>query len=374
MTQPAPPSIRYPRRRLQRLICRLFARLLLPLFFRIRITGKDNFPRSGPLITVGNHVAVMEAVLMAVYSPWLIEMLGSVDIPHEKFNAWIINFFGYIPIFRGRMERRAMHQALEVLAQNGVIGVFPEGGIWDTGSMKPQTGVAWLSQKSGVPVLPIAFGGTLGALADAFKFKRPQLTMTIGKPIPPASASSGEDRRAYLEEYANQVMSAVYALLPAEQRHIQPKITHETFKLEIALHDRRGQPVEIPPDLLIHHSAALVKFLHRPAILKIFDINLHLPVKPIQNLHTHPTAAQISQSLCAILDYLANDNPYLLTYRFGPKEGEAMQLGLQELLALSAWAVQSDYTLHLTPIRRFFSAPNETQITQTRQGEFKHWM
>ena len=62
-------TIAYPRKIVARGIARTLGRVLLPAAFRIRITGRGSFPQRGPLIVVGNHVAAMEAVLMAVYTP-----------------------------------------------------------------------------------------------------------------------------------------------------------------------------------------------------------------------------------------------------------------------------------------------------------------
>jgi 1-acyl-sn-glycerol-3-phosphate acyltransferase len=76
-------TLAYPCRKVTRGIIRLMGRLLLPIVFRLHISGQENFPQSGPLLVVGNHIAVMEAVLMAVFTPWQAEILGAADIPHE---------------------------------------------------------------------------------------------------------------------------------------------------------------------------------------------------------------------------------------------------------------------------------------------------
>ena len=78
---------------------------------------------------VGNHTAAMEVVLMSVYAPWIIEFMGSIDIPHEKFIAAIIHAYGFIPVFRGNVTYSSMKTGVDVLKQNGVLGIFPEGGI-----------------------------------------------------------------------------------------------------------------------------------------------------------------------------------------------------------------------------------------------------
>jgi 1-acyl-sn-glycerol-3-phosphate acyltransferase len=57
-------TIIIPRKIITRDVVRTLGRLLLPVACRIRITGRENFPKRGPLLVVGNHAAAMEAVLM----------------------------------------------------------------------------------------------------------------------------------------------------------------------------------------------------------------------------------------------------------------------------------------------------------------------
>jgi hypothetical protein len=117
----------------------------------------------------------------------------------------------------------------------------------------------------------------------------------------------------------------------------------------------------------------LAKFLHRPGILKIFTSNLNLPTRPLQNLDHETDPERIAEAVRAILDYLREDNPYLLTYRFGPQEAEAMRLGLEELLVIANWASGSGLRLILTPIRRYIS-PDGEEVVQVKQGAFERWM
>lgn len=367
-------TIPYPRKRLARGIARFMGRLLVPLLFKIKIEGQENFPESGPLIIVGNHMAVMETVMMTVFTPWPPEMLGSVDVPHEFITRIMTQLYGYIPIWRGQVDRKAMQQALSVLEQGGVLGLFPEGGIWDPGAMKAHTGVAWLSYHSKTPVLPMGFSGTPGALGAAFRFERPDLNMNVGKPIAPADPLPGEARRDFYKRYAAQVLEEINRLRPDGGRTVGDQVKDESFELRITLHDQQDVPQEIPDGLRIRNPQALAKLLHRPGILKIFRKNLRLPVAALQELEHEPDPAALEAASEAILDYLKKVNPYLLTYRFGPKEAESMRTGLQELNTLSHWAAAHQKHLHIVPVRRYYLENQDQEIVQTSQDTMEDWM
>jgi 1-acyl-sn-glycerol-3-phosphate acyltransferase len=367
-------SIRYPRKIVTRSLLKFLGQVLVKTLCQIDILGQENFPKTGPLIVVGNHTAVVEAVLLIAFSPWQIEMMGAADIPHEKMNQIISDLFGFIPVNRGNIDRSALQAAISVLDQNGVIGIFPEGGIWEPGLMRAQTGVAWLSYRGNSPVLPIGFSGTLGSLGQAFKFNRPKLTMHVGSTIPKLQKQTGIPRKKLFENYSERVMTEVRKLVLPDDPSLQERIKDETFELSLTISDSSGNHPEIPAELEIDHPVALTKFLHRPAILKIFRSNLNLPTDALENLDTITDPQVIDAALYHVIHYLRQENPFLLSYRFGPKEAEEMLMGICELKEITAWASGQNYQLKLTPVRRFFSIPDGQEIVQTKQGNFKGWM
>ena len=121
MTDPT-ATVEYPRWRPARSTIRGVGGVLVAGLTRPKTTGLDHFPEHGPLIVVGNHIAAMEAVLMVVTAPWQMEMLGPGHIA-------IARFHGYTPINSSNPDRQPLTQALDVLRQDGILGMFPEGGI-----------------------------------------------------------------------------------------------------------------------------------------------------------------------------------------------------------------------------------------------------
>lgn len=367
-------SLRYPRKRLARFLVRLFGRSLLPVLFQLEITGMENFPRNGPLLVVGNHTAAMEAVMLNIFSPRPIEMLSAADMPAERITEIVADLYGVIPLHRGSYDRAALRNALDVLKQGGFIGLFPEGGIWQEGKKKALPGIAWLSVQSGAPVLPIGFNDTSGAMSAGLKFKRPNLTMRVGQVISPAKLPTGKSRKEYLQEYADQVMEAVHQLVPQDEYTTEPEIVDERFELKVTLLDQNQLALQLPDHFRIRQAIPLAKFLHRPAILKIFRINLDLPVEPLQELADRPAVSDLISACQAVLDYLAEENPYLLTYRFGVKEGQSMEDGIKELHQLLLWCREKYYQVQIQPTRLYYSLKEGREIQQTEQGSYQSWM
>jgi 1-acyl-sn-glycerol-3-phosphate acyltransferase len=377
-------SIAYPRRQVARGALRLVARALLPLLSRTEVTGREHFPEGGPLLVVGNHIAAMEVVLMVTYAPWTIELLGPGDIPPPPAMHAIARLHGYIPIYRGSPDRGALTQALEVLEQGGVVGLFPEGGIWDTGDKPAKRGVAWLSHRAQAPILPIGFGGVEGALTALLRLQRPRLSMSVGTVMPPVTLEEGAPRKDALRQAAARVMGEVERLIPPGDRMQHPTLRDERFELHLSLHDASGAEVALPPERAIAHAAALCKVFYRPAILDIWEHDLHMPVAALRHMEADRLRsaddrpgdndpAGLAAALDHVLRYVQETNPGFLSYRFGMREGAAMAAGLEELRALARWAAAAGHTLSVTMVRRYTLTDREGEIVEHSPGQAHAW-
>lgn len=364
----------FPRRRVIRFISKGVFRALLNFFFRIEIEGLENFPKHGPLLVVGNHTGAMEVVLLNAYAPNQIEMLSGADMPTEKITEVINLIYGSIPVNRGFYDRAALQTALDVLKQDGMVGIFPEGGVWEVGKQRALPGISWLSYRSGAPILPVGFNDTSGAMGAGLSFKRPYLKMYVGAILPPASIPEGIAKKVYFHKHAARVMETVYQLVPLDDAPHQEDISNERFDFEISLRDPAGDPVDLPVELLPEHRSELGRFFHLPNLLDIFQVNLEFPILPLKNLNTDPAPEKIIAAIKPILEYLETENPYLITYRFGVSTGLAMEEGLKELLQTLEWISEKNFYPSLRAIRRYFSIPEQKEIIQREQTSAQPWM
>ena len=365
-------SVKYPRKVLLRKGMTGLGKVLLSLMADIKINGKERLPEKGPIILAGNHVAVMEAVLMAVYNPGLVEFIGNGDIPFDPNYAFIANAYGLIPVNRGNLDLKGLQMGLDVLDQNGILCVFPEGGIWNPAQMQAQIGVAWLSYKSKAPVLPSGFGGMQDALNKILKFKHPTLEMNVGEVLPPVELKDDTlTMKENLQIAANQILGEINALIPHEDLHRFHKKVDEKYELEINVFPLTSKE-DIPEAYQIKHGYAYAHFLFNPTMMDVLYRNLSLPIRPIKEVIFKDNFDPILSAWQSILDYLA-DNPGYFTYRFGVEEGLAVREALEELIRLGKWVQQSGYDLTLYPIRRYRNANTGARVIE-RGGCFPKGM
>jgi 1-acyl-sn-glycerol-3-phosphate acyltransferase len=195
-------------------------RLALGALTRLEILGRENLPPGGPLILVANHFSFIDPLAMIRSTPWPLEFLAGAHMPNAPaVVTWIPKVWGVFPVHRGSAARSALRAAERVLAQNGVLGIFPEGGNWATVLRPARPGAAYLAARSGAPILPIGIDGLVDVFPRLRRGGRAKVTIRIGKQFGPFQVNgSGQERREQLDAIGHRMMRKIAALIPEERR------------------------------------------------------------------------------------------------------------------------------------------------------------
>lgn len=209
--------------RIARKILRPIFRGLFHLLSSIRIHGLENVPKSGAYLVAINHISLFEAPFVVAFWPTELEAMGAVEVWSRKGQNILARLYRGIQVHRGQYDRQVMEQALAILASSRPLLIAPEGGrTHRPGLRRAFPGIAYLVEKTGIPVVPVGVvGSTDDFLQRALRLERPKLEMNIGKPfqLPPILAK-GEARRQARQRNADLVMLEIAALLPPEYRGI----------------------------------------------------------------------------------------------------------------------------------------------------------
>ncbi|MFP4510677.1 MAG: lysophospholipid acyltransferase family protein [Spirochaetaceae bacterium] len=341
-----------------RIVLKKIGQLLLRGFTRHTIQGAENIPLRGPCIIAGNHRGLMEVFLMVSASPRPIEVLGAGDVPLDRRYRYVARAYGFIPYKRGQMDRRALMKAQKVLKRGEVVGIFPEGGIWKAGRKTAHRGVAWLSETSGAPVVPVGFGGITSAIDRALRLQKPRLETRIAPPLP--APRDRRDRRAAMSEFAEHVLDRIDTLIPEwDQAEVQEP-DFEEFTLQVHLR----APSETSEDSWrevsdrIAHADDLARFFHIPVLVDVLYTNLHRRgLYPFRDFTRSYPAADIARAAAVVIGHVKRTNPAFLTYRLGDEPAARVMQALDSLrvLAESHSALDVEHTLYMriTPIHRW---------------------
>ena len=133
--------------------------------------------------------------------------------------AAFMNAVGVHPMNREGVDVDALRWNLNLLKNDQVVVLFPEGTRSRTGGMSHgMSGVAYLALKSQAPVLPVAIIGSEKVNSFA-RLPMPlcSVKVRIGQPFS-LPVIEGRVPRPVLEDLTTMIMSRVAALLPPEYR------------------------------------------------------------------------------------------------------------------------------------------------------------
>ncbi|HEV3401016.1 MAG TPA: lysophospholipid acyltransferase family protein [Acidimicrobiales bacterium] len=215
-------SRRYPARLARALIVDDVLRPLVHLLGSPEVSGLDRIADlDPPAIFVCNHHSHLDTALLLTSLPPRFRHRAVVGAAADYFfttpfrSALSALSIGAIPIERHRVNRRSSDLAAELIDDGWSLVVFPEGGRSPDGwAQEFRGGAAYLSVRSGRPVVPVYAEGTRRVMKKGDRYPTP-----VGRPFArgsgvhvafggPLLPDAGEDSR----RFAMRVAAAVAAV------------------------------------------------------------------------------------------------------------------------------------------------------------------
>lgn len=199
---------------------RFFIAPLARAVYRPRVEGRENVPRTGPVIFASNHLSFIDSIAIPVASPRPVHFLAKSTYFEKWASRQFFTAIGAIAVERGagKAALDALDQQRALLDDGRAVALYPEGTRSLDGRLyKGRTGVAFLALQTGAPVVPVGLIGTdkmmpVGAKVPSTKER---ITVRFGEPLdlsPHGPASSGRARRGATDE----IMAAIHALSEQE--------------------------------------------------------------------------------------------------------------------------------------------------------------
>ncbi len=159
-----------------------FVRLLLApalrLWFRVRISGSEHIPSHGAAIVAPNHKSFLDAFFVGIATRRHVRFMSKTELLEGPL-GWLFLRLGAFPVRRGEADVEAMKTAQSILAQGGLLVIFPEGTRVENPDAlgSPHHGAGRLALQTGASIIPAAIAGTHRLLLGPFpKPRRVQLT------------------------------------------------------------------------------------------------------------------------------------------------------------------------------------------------------
>lgn len=183
------------------LIAAFMVRNYARVFLGLRVEGLEHVPREGGLIVAGNHISSFDPPLIGSLVPREIHFMAKRELFDKQPMRWLSEHLLAFPVDRSKSDTKAIKEALRFLRAGLAIGIFPQG-TRNTGDAEAFDGAAFLAQRAGVPLQPVA----IWREGRAFRVR-------FGEAIAPVGRSKSEMRAL-----TDTMMARIDDLLPAHLR------------------------------------------------------------------------------------------------------------------------------------------------------------
>lgn len=149
-------------------IIRLWAKGILKVAgVKVIVHGQEKLRKDQPYIFISNHQGAFDILAGVVAIPVTMRFIAKKELFRIPIFAQGMRAVGMIPIDRGNSEqaRRSLEEAAQTLQKGVSVLIFPEGTRSLDGNIKPfKKGGFVLALKSGLPIMPMVFSGSLNIL------------------------------------------------------------------------------------------------------------------------------------------------------------------------------------------------------------------
>ena len=154
---------------------------IIRFFHRIKVTGRENIPRSGGGILCANHIAILDIFSIGASVPRPINFLAKRELFKIPILSSLIRSAGAIPLERKKTDLGAIRRSTELAANGNLVAIFPQGHRQpgkNPADTEYKSGAALVAYRSGVPIIPIC----IKMKGQKYRIFR-KTEIIIGKPL-----------------------------------------------------------------------------------------------------------------------------------------------------------------------------------------------
>jgi len=201
-------SRRYPVRLARAMLLDNVTRPLAKVIASPLLRGTEELEAiEAPVIFAANHASHIDTPLLLSCLPLAFRHRTVVAAAADYFfdRRWKADFFAFslnaIPIERNKVNRRSARLAAELIEDGWSLIIFPEGGRSPDGwAQEFRGGAAYLSARTGRPVVPVHLDGTRHILPKGGQgITRTRTTVTFGTPLWPEEGEHARTLGARIE-------------------------------------------------------------------------------------------------------------------------------------------------------------------------------
>jgi 1-acyl-sn-glycerol-3-phosphate acyltransferase len=174
-------------------ILRAIFTAVLGVWFRPQVVGMENVPATGPVILAPVHRSFADFGFTAFCTERKLFFMAKDSLWKNKWLGRLLLYVGAFPVHRESADREALQRAEEVLRRGQCLVLFPEGTRREGATIENlMEGAAFLSARTGAPIVPIGIGGSDLSMPKGQAIPKPlTIAVVVGPPLPPPLRTGG---------------------------------------------------------------------------------------------------------------------------------------------------------------------------------------
>jgi len=157
------------------------------LFWRIRVTGLENIPRTGGVLVAANHQSYLDPPLIGAYLPREMHFMARRTLFNIPLFGALIGRCNAFAIERDTADVKGVKNAIDRLQRGNILLVFPEGTRTRDGTVgRMKAGIGILAERAAVPIVPVLIRGAHEVWPKGAALPRlGRIRIVFGRPITP---------------------------------------------------------------------------------------------------------------------------------------------------------------------------------------------
>ena len=196
-------------------VCKVIFTWIFFLVFRVKVTGREHIPKTGGYVLCCNQQSSAASILLGMACPHPVHYMAKAQLfeDHGRWVAWFLSLLGAFPVHRGEADRKSLSQAVSLLKDGRVVGIFPEGHIRPVGTpFHSNPGASMIAARAGVPLVPAVILARRGPKLLA------RTRIVFGPPVQVTAAG-----RRGMEQASLQLQQTMQQMLADEKAWAKPE-------------------------------------------------------------------------------------------------------------------------------------------------------
>jgi len=134
---------------------------IFKLYNRTKLHGKSLIPKESSFILVSNHISYLDPIYIGISIPRKLHFMAKKEAFQNPLFRWILIRLGAFPVDRNRLGMKTVKTAIQILADQKVLAIFPQGTRKEELEISMiKQGASYFSLKTKAPILPVYIKGT----------------------------------------------------------------------------------------------------------------------------------------------------------------------------------------------------------------------